>query len=72
MKFKNTDELLEGEQHIDPWTVKASKTGFNYLKLLNQFGTKPITPELIKRIETVTQMPVHRFLRRGIFFHNNH
>ena len=56
------------EQYVDPWTVKASSEGFNYLKLLNQFGTSPISPELIKRIETLTNMRVHRFLRRGIFF----
>lgn len=60
--------LENSDQHVDPWTVKASATGFNYLKLLNHFGTKPITPELIKRIEKATNMPVHRFLRRGIFF----
>jgi tryptophanyl-tRNA synthetase len=56
------------EQHIDPWSVKGGKKGFDYLKLLNQFGTRPITPELIKRIELLTNMRVHRFLRRGIFF----
>lgn len=56
------------DQHVDPWSVKASASGFNYLKLLNHFGTKPITPELIKRIESLTRMPVHRLLRRGIFF----
>lgn len=61
-------ESIEDEQYIDPWTVKGSAKGFNYLKLLTQFGTKPITPELIKRIERVTNMRVHRFLRRGIFF----
>lgn len=62
------EQIEETEQIIDPWTVKGGSKGFNYLKLINQFGTKPITPELIKRIETVTRMPVHRFLRRGIFF----
>ena len=63
-----TQQTQETEQYIDPWTVKAGVTGFNYLKLINQFGTKPITPELIKRIERLTKMRVHRFLRRGIFF----
>lgn len=61
----NTNEI---EQHIDPWTVMAGSKGFNYFKLLNQFGTKPITPQLIARIEKITNMRVHRFLRRGIFF----
>jgi tryptophanyl-tRNA synthetase len=56
------------EQHIDPWNVKGGAKGFDYLKLLNQFGTHPITPKIIERIERLTQMRVHRFLRRGIFF----
>ena len=55
------------EQHIDPWSVKGGKKGFDYLKLLNQFGTHPITPELIKRIEYLTNMRVHRFLNLMIF-----
>lgn len=59
---------MTDEQHIDPWNVKGNSNGFNYLKLIDQFGTKPITPELIKRIEYITNMPVHRFLIRGIFF----
>lgn len=63
-----TTQQVEEEQHIDPWTVKGGSKGFDYLKLLNQFGTKPITPELIARIERITNMRVHRFLRRGIFF----
>jgi len=66
----NTENLSldNNNQHIDPWCAKASINGFNYSKLIDQFGTKPITPELIKRIETVTKMPVHTMLRRGIFF----
>lgn len=58
----------EGDQHIDPWNVLGGKKGFDYLKLLRQFGTQPITPALIKRIERLTNMRVHLFLRRGIFF----
>lgn len=56
------------EQHIDPWNVKGGAKGFDYLKLLNQFGTHPITPAIIERIERLTNMRVHRFLRRGLFF----
>ena len=37
-------------------------------KLLEEFGSMPITPELIKRIEDVTGQPAHPFLRRGLFF----
>lgn len=64
----DTKQCEQDEQHIDPWTVKGSSKGFDYLKLLTQFGTKPITPELIERIERATNMRVHRLLRRGIFF----
>lgn len=56
------------EQVVDPWSAKASQNGFDYMKLIRHFGTKPITPELIKRIECATKMRAHRFLRRGIFF----
>lgn len=58
----------EDDQHIDPWTAKGSAKGFDYLKLLRQFGTKPIDETIIERIEKLTNMRVHRFLRRGIFF----
>ena len=64
----DTTNVLPNEQHIDPWTVKAGSNGFDYLKLLNQFGTNPITPALIKRIESLTGRSVHTLLRRGIFF----
>lgn len=64
----NEHNTRDDTQYIDPWTVKGGTKGFNYLKLLRQFGTKPITPELIKRIEASTNMRVHKFLRRGLFF----
>ena len=33
-----------------------------------RFGSEPMTPELIERIEKVTGQPPHPFIRRGIFF----
>jgi tryptophanyl-tRNA synthetase len=62
-------KIEDGEdQIINPFFVKASKAGFDYLKQIIQFGTKPITPELIEEIEAATNMRVPTLLRRGIFF----
>jgi tryptophanyl-tRNA synthetase len=60
---------MNDNQLINPWVANTSNSkGFDYNKLLNDFGTKPITPELIERIEKITKMQAHRFLRRGLFF----
>merc|ERR1711966_199773 len=45
----------------------------DYNKLIDKFGSKPLTPYLLKRLENVTvkqgTVPrLHRFLRREIFF----
>ena len=39
-----------------------------FIKLIERFGSTPITPELLERCERLTGKKVHRFLRRGIFF----
>lgn len=54
-------------QVVDPWTVE-SEGAIDYDKLIDQFGSSRITPELIERMEKVTGKKPHRFLRRGIFF----
>jgi len=40
----------------------------DYEKLVRDYGSSPITPELIKRMEVLTGKPAHPWLRRGIFF----
>lgn len=52
---------------VTPWKA-TSENGFNYLKLIEQFGCSPIDGELIKRFERVTKTKAHTFMRRGIFF----
>ena len=42
--------------------------GIDYDKLIRDFGCSPITPELIARVEALTGVRAHRFLRRGLFF----
>lgn len=46
----------------------ATDKGIDYDKLIDKYGCFPMTPELIKRIETASGMEAHRFIRRGIFF----
>ena len=54
-------------QKVDPWSVE-SEGAIDYDRLIEQFGTQPITASLIERFESVTGHKAHRFLRRGIFF----
>ena len=54
----------QGEFTVTPWEVKGE---VDYDKLIREFGTTPITDELIERIARFTG-DVHPFLRRKIFF----
>ncbi|XP_065833310.1 tryptophan--tRNA ligase, cytoplasmic-like [Oscarella lobularis] len=56
------------EQEVTPWIVRGSEKGINYSKLIDQFGSQPIDPPLLARIERVIKQKPHRFLRRGVFF----
>ena len=54
---------------MTPWDVQAEgDKGVDYDKLIERFGSSPIDKELLDRCERLTGKPVHRFLRRGIFF----
>lgn len=46
----------------------TSEKGIDYEKLLVKFGCFPLTAELKEKMEKLTNMKLHRFLRRGIFF----
>lgn len=54
-------------QEVTPWTVKATD-GINYEKLINQFGSEPISEELLARLERLSKKPLHPWLRRQFFF----
>ncbi|OQR77350.1 tryptophan--tRNA ligase [Tropilaelaps mercedesae] len=57
------------QQKVTPWSVEAhSNTGIDYDKLIVQFGSQKITPDLIERFEVLTGRKAHHFLKRGIFF----
>ena len=48
--------------------VEADEGGIDYDKLIREFGCSRIGPELIARVERLTGVRAHRFLRRGLFF----
>lgn len=61
------------DQVVTPWEVDGAivdgkAVAIDYDRLITQFGTKRITPELLQRFEAVTGHRPHRFLRRGMFF----
>jgi len=59
----------EGEDLVTAWDIQAaSDKGVDYDKLLEKFGCFPMTPELIERVEKLSEQKAHRFIRRGIFF----
>jgi len=49
---------------VTPWEVSGK---IDYKRLIEQFGTQPITDELLNRIKKHTG-ELHHMLRRGIFF----
>lgn len=57
--------VQKNEAVVTPWEV----TGLvDYDKLIKQFGSHPISEELVARFEKLTGKAAHVFLRRGIFF----
>ncbi|KAI9806751.1 MAG: tryptophan--tRNA ligase [Sarcosagium campestre] len=60
-------------QDVNPWSVSGEivdgvAQAIDYQKLVEQFGTRLISPELLARFERVTGHKPHRYLRRGIVF----
>lgn len=61
------------EQSVDPFDVKGAVVdgkvlAIDYEKLIRDFGTRRISPELLERFEKLTGHKPHIFLRRGMFF----
>ncbi|KAG2389474.1 hypothetical protein C9374_014034 [Naegleria lovaniensis] len=57
------------EEIISTTTVQAATNeGFDYSKLIDQFGSEPVQQDLIERFEKLTGKKAHPFLKRGIFF----
>ncbi|KAF8091880.1 hypothetical protein N665_0433s0045 [Sinapis alba] len=58
------------EQVVNPWAVVSAKDGgkIDYDKLIDKFGCKRIDESLIERVQRLTCLQPHVFLRRGVFF----
>jgi len=64
-----TNGTTAGEQVVTPWDVSGGADGkIDYGKLVAQFGCQEIDQSLIDRIERLTGVPAHPFLKRGVFF----
>ncbi|KAI6094535.1 hypothetical protein EDD16DRAFT_1684478 [Pisolithus croceorrhizus] len=69
-----TDPSQAHEQVVTPWDVQGSvsadgkQLAIDYDKLVAQFGTRRIEPELLARFEKLTGHKPHPLLRRGMFF----
>ena len=73
--FDDNPEATEAHaQVVTPWDVQGGvsedgkQQAIDYEKLIVQFGTRRIEPELLERFERVTGHKPHVFLRRGMFF----
>ena len=53
---------VEEEQQVTPWDVTASKA-IDYDKLIDQFGSQRITPELIEKFERITGAQAHPWIK---------
>lgn len=67
--------MAEGDkvQKVDPWTVQGAMVdgklvAIDYNRLIQDFGTRPIDQPLLDRLERLTGVKPHVFLRRGLFF----
>jgi tryptophanyl-tRNA synthetase len=62
------------KQTVDPWNVSGEigadgiAKAINYLKLVDEFGTKVLAQEDLDRFEKVTGHKPHRWMRRQIVF----
>lgn len=55
----------EGEMIVTPWEVRGK---IDYEKLIREFGTQPLTEELMDRIKKDLGEPLNPQLRRKLFF----
>lgn len=60
-------EDVAKEDVVTPWDVEGGDNGVDYNKLIDTWGCQPITDAQLQRMRDLG-LPVHRFLRRGIFF----
>lgn len=64
MRRRRSIVANKGAPVVTPWEVKGE---IDYDRLMERFGTEPITPELLERIRRHTGR-LHHMLRRGVFY----
>lgn len=67
------DVAVDANQDINPWSVSGAVVdgkvqAIDYHRLIDSFGTRVITEELLDRFKRVTGHIPHPFLRRGLVF----
>ena len=67
-KNEEQPKVEHKEQKVTPYDVEGGEDGIDYNKLIQEFGTTPISQELINRFEKITGKKCHHWIRRGIFF----
>ncbi|TPX49471.1 tryptophan---tRNA ligase [Synchytrium endobioticum] len=60
-------------QLVTPWDVQGQvvhgkQKGIDYDRLIQDFGTQRVSPDLLTKLETLTGKKPHRFLTRNLFF----
>lgn len=74
LDIKDQADAADNEQKVTPWEVEGAvdengvAQGIDYTKLIEKFGTRKITDELLTRFKEVTGAELHPFLKRGVFF----
>ena len=61
---KNDNSNNSSHFRVTPWEVEGD---INYGKLIEKFGTQPLTPELLQKIKSMTG-EIHPLLKTGYFF----
>ena len=69
MTEQKQEEQQQDEDVVTAFEIKAtSDKGVDYDKLIEKYGCFPMEEELKERMQRLTGKPLHRFIRRGIFF----
>lgn len=62
------EQEQEQEQVVTPWKTSCGSGGFDYQRLIKQFGVQEIDVALLNRFEKVTGHEPHIWMKRGHFF----
>ncbi len=62
-------DVVEGDDIVTAFTIAAtSDKGIDYAKLTERFGCFDMTEDLKAKMAELTDKPLHRLIRRGVFF----